>query len=363
MKNNIRVKVIVSSLAVLLPMFAGLALWNSLPELMTTHWGINGKADGFAGRGFTVFVLPLILLASHWLCIFVTMKDPKNAGQKNKALDLIFWIIPIVSCVTSAMVYSAAFGREWNQSVFLLVFLGLLFIVIGNYLPKCRQNYTMGIKVPWALNNEENWNATHRFGGRVWVAGGFLFILASFLPEKSLPVVMVLLILVLALVPTLYSWLYYKKQLRAGTAGREDASFVPKGANKKLVYGGLIFAAVIMIGAAVLMVTGDFELIFNEESFTVKADYWSDLTVEYAAIESVEFAEKTESALRVNGFGSAKLGMGMFENESLGRHTRYCYLSCDSAVIMQVQGKTLVINGRDDAQTEDIYKAILEKTS
>lgn len=361
MKNNTRVKIIISSLLILLPMFVGILLWDSLPELMTSHWGINGKADGFAGKGMTVFVPPLILLVAHWLCLFVTMKDPKNAGQKSKALSLIYWIMPVVSCVCAAMIYSAAFGWEWDQSFLLCVFLGAMFIVTGNYLPKCRQNYTMGIKVPWALNNEENWNATHRFGGRVWVVGGLVFLFAAFLPESAMPAVMLVMVLILALLPTLYSYLYYRKQLINGTATKEDASFVPKGVSEKAVYISLALALAIIVGAIVLMFVGDFTVVFNEDSFTVDAALWSDLTVAYDAIDSVELVEESERALRVSGYGSAKLGMGLFKNDTLGTHTRYCYLACDSAIIIQADGKTLVINGEDAKLTEDIYTALVEK--
>ena len=153
MKNKFRIKVIISSVITLLPMLAGLILWNNLPELLTTHWGFGGQADGWHGRGMTVFVLPLILLAGHWLCIFVTSKDPKNKNFEGKSLNLIFWLIPLISNYSFGLIYSTAFGKNWNHHTILFILFGVLFMVIGNYLPKTRQNYTMGIKVPWALNN------------------------------------------------------------------------------------------------------------------------------------------------------------------------------------------------------------------
>lgn len=362
MAKNFWKKLVISSLIVLLPMLAGLLLWDKTPELLTTHWGFDGHADGWSGRGMAVFGIPLIMLATHWICLFVTMKlDPKNKGMEGKALGLIFWLIPIISNYVALVIYSTAFGKEWDQSLFMLLFIGILFIVIGNYLPKCRQNYTMGIKVPWALNNEENWNATHRFAGRVWVIGGFLFLLSAFLPEKFLPAVLLVLILVLALVPTLYSYFYYKKQLAAGTATRADASFIPHGLSKKAAYGSLVIVALILIGVAVLMFTGDIEYIFNEDSFTAKASYWSDLTVEYAAVESIEYLESHSSGLRQNGYGSARLGMGIFKSDALGAYTRYCYNKCPAAVLLSVEGKTLLINCETEQDTAGLYEKLLEK--
>jgi len=361
MNNKFRTKVIVSSAITLLPMLIGLILWNRLPELLTTHWGFDGQADGWHGRGMAVFVLPLILLLLHWLCIFVTSKDPKNKNFEGKALNLTFWLIPVISNYVFALIYSTAFGKNWNHHSILFILFGVLFMVIGNYLPKTRQNYTMGIKVPWALNNEENWNATHRFGGKVWVIGGVIFLFASLLPEELTPFVLLILVLILALVPTLYSYLYYKKQLRAGTATREDAKLIPKGASKKTAYISLIIILLVFVLVAVLMFTGDIEVIYDDDSFTVKADYYGDLTVKYDAVDSIEFLESHSSGLRQNGYGSARLGMGLFKSEALGTYTRYCYTKCPAAVKLDVEGKTLLINGIDEAASKEIYNLLLDK--
>ena len=363
MTRKQRIMLIISSILTLLPMLVGLLLWDSTPELLSTHWGFDGQADGWSGRGMTVFGLPLIMLGGHWLCLFITLRlDPKNRNADGKALGLLFWLIPIISNFCFAVVYSTAFGKEWNQSMLMSMLFGLLFIVIGNYLPKCRQNYTMGIKVPWALNNEENWNATHRFGGKVWVIGGILMLFGALLPETVAVVLMLVLVLVLVLVPTLYSYLYYKKQLAAGTATKADASFIPHGLSKKTTYGSLVIVALILIGTAVQMFTGDIDYIFNEDSFTVKADYWSDLTVDYAAVESIGYLESHSSGLRQNGFGSARLGMGIFENEAWGSYTRYCYNKCPAAVVLSVEGKPLVLNAEDTEKTLQLYENLLVLT-
>ena len=80
-------------------------------------------------------------------------------------------------------------------------------MIIGNYLPKCKQNYTMGIKIPWTLDNEDNWNKTHRLAGFLWVIGGVLITLNAFLGNEW---VFLAITLVMTLVPVGYSYLYYK---------------------------------------------------------------------------------------------------------------------------------------------------------
>ena len=84
---------------------------------------------------------------------------------------------------------------------------------MGSRLPECRRNYTIGIKIPWALDDEENWNATHRFAGKVWMAGGVLFMASALVHDALLLILPPLLALMLVL-PTLYSYLYYKKRSR-----------------------------------------------------------------------------------------------------------------------------------------------------
>lgn len=362
MRKNFWAKLIISSLIILLPMFFGLIFWNNIPELLASHWGFDGQADTWSGRNSVVFALPLILLAGHWLCIFATLKlDPKNRDGSNdsKALGLVFWLLPVVGLFVSALVWSTAFGKDFDYSFFSAVFFALLFIVIGNYLPKCRQNYTMGIKVPWALNNEENWNATHRFAGKVWVIGGAAMLFGAFLPEDTFIWLMLGAVLTLGLVPTFYSYFYYKKQLVAGTATKADSSFIPRGLSKKGSYISIAAMVIILIGTSVLMFTGDIDYSFGEDSFTVEADYFGDLSVSYAAVESIEYMDAAPGAHRINGFGSGRLHMGMFDNAEFGRHSRYCYTGNDAAVVLRAEGKTLVLNTADKAGTMELYEKLL----
>ena len=88
--------------------------------------------------------------------------------------------------------------------------LAVLFIIIGNYMPKCKQNFTIGIKIPTTLNSEENWNATHRVAGVVWVICGILLLPLVFLPERFLPFTLIAVIPAI-LIPTIYSIVYDKK--------------------------------------------------------------------------------------------------------------------------------------------------------
>ncbi len=109
LKEN-KYKIILSCIVILLPILFGLILWHQLPDMMTTHWGADGTADGFSAKPWAVFGLPVILLAVHLICLLFTAKDQKQKGQNKKALNIIFWIAPLISLFSNGMVYAIAFG-------------------------------------------------------------------------------------------------------------------------------------------------------------------------------------------------------------------------------------------------------------
>lgn len=151
-------ELIVSTLLALLPIAAGLLLWNRLPGQLATHWGMSG-ADGWSGKAAAVFLQPLLLLAAHYLVLFFVFRDAKNRNQSKEVVGLLFWMIPAVSILVSGITYAVALGWKFRLAGLLYVGLGLMFAAIGNYFPKCRPNRTVGIRIIWTLGSEENWNA------------------------------------------------------------------------------------------------------------------------------------------------------------------------------------------------------------
>lgn len=212
-KQNKRA-ILITSLLIVLPALIGVLFWNRLPEQMPIHWGIDGTVDGWSSRAFAVFALPLFMLAVHWICIFATAKDPKNKGQNRKVFGVVLWITPMVSLFANGVIYAVALGKEGRPFTMVDLLLGLMFVVIGNYLPKCKQNYTIGIKVKWTLQSEENWNATHRVGGKVWVMGGLLLMACALVPDSVAAWVMFGVIGALVAVPVLYSYRYHRNEAK-----------------------------------------------------------------------------------------------------------------------------------------------------
>ena len=206
-KKNLKT-LIVTSILIVLPVLAGIILWDRLPEQMATHWNAAGDIDGWTSKPFTVFGLPLILLAAQWLCVLGTLADPKKENHPVKVLHLVLWIIPVLSLVLGTITYATALGKTVRVEVIMPILIGLILAIIGNYMPKCKQNYTIGIKIPWTLNSEENWNRTHRFAGWLWTFSGIVVMLTGFFGGFWIFMIIVLL---MVLAPILYSYLLFRK--------------------------------------------------------------------------------------------------------------------------------------------------------
>lgn len=204
-------KIIISSLVTLLPIVAGLILWDKLPDRVPSHWGPTGEVDAYSSKGFFVFGLPLLMLGLNLLCTVASGLDPKNKNHEGKPLILVYALIPALTILLSVATYFAAFELPIPVLNMVVAAFGLMIVFIGNYLPKCKPSYTIGIKISWTLNSEKNWVATHRMAGKLWVIAGALIILTALLPAKLIIWFFIPILLASVIVPFVYSYNYYKK--------------------------------------------------------------------------------------------------------------------------------------------------------
>ena len=208
MKRNKKL-LILTTLVCLLPILAGLAVYSRLPAELPTHFGMDGTPDGWSSRPMAVFGLPCFLAAGNLLLYFSLRSDPKRANMNKTLATLCLWIFPVMSLLTSGITLGEGLGYRMHVEVLVPVLVGVIFLLLGNYLPKTKQCYTMGFKLPWTLNSEENWNRTHRLAGFLWVIAGLVMIVAALLRLWSAWIFV--LLLVSALIPTVYSYLLYRK--------------------------------------------------------------------------------------------------------------------------------------------------------
>jgi len=183
--------------------------------------------------------------------------------------------------------------------------------------------------------------------------------LSGFLPHLWAIGVMFGAIAVLCILPIVYSWRYYKMEQ---AAGKDVKVSCPK-MDKKILKFSAIFLVVLLIFVILLLFTGDLEFTILEDSFSIKADWYSDITIRYDAIEAIEYRQGNVPGLRVGGFGSFRLLMGFFENEEFGTHTRYTYYDPESCIVLTVREKAVVLSGKTAEETKLLYDALAEKIS
>ena len=209
MIKKYRWQLIITSIIILLPIIAGFILWDKLPNEMPTHFNAQGEADGWSSKLFAVLGLPGVLLAVHWVCVLATQADPKKKNIPEKVFSLILWLLPVISVLGEFAIYSYAMGSKIDMTRVALILVALIFILIGNYMPKLQQSYTVGIKLPWTLNDPENWKSTHRLAGKLWGIGGTLMLLGAF-TGSMIPFIVIAALMVL--IPTVYSYVFYVRK-------------------------------------------------------------------------------------------------------------------------------------------------------
>ncbi len=364
-KNN-KWKLIISSIVIILPTLIGIFGAKALPEKIAVHWGFSGEADGFMSPMSAFFILPAILLGIHWLCWILTALIEKNNEQNKKMYEIMFWIMPVMSLFCSGMILASALGHTSNIFAYVMLLLAVMFIVIGNYMPKTTRNRTMGIKIKWTLANDENWNATHRFAGKVYVIIGFICLLTIPLPEKVFPFVMIGVILACALTPVVYSYAFYKNQLKGGrvTENEVKREYAKMFGNSKIA---IAITAVMMVitfaVVGVLMFTGDINISCGEDTLSVNASFSDDLEINIDDIDYIEYRENSVDGQRIYGFASARLLMGNFKNKEFGNYTRYTYAKDLPCIVLKIDERVVVI-GTDNAEaTKEIYDTLTSKIS
>lgn len=163
---------------------AHLCVYPALPAVVPIHWGMDGAVNGWGPKSITLLLatLPAVLLLSMR---FLPSMDPKAENyEKFKPIWNGFVVgttvfISAISWLTEATVFGLLPETSALPGALVGGGIGLLFIVLGNYMPRIKQNYTFGCKTPWALADEHNWNRTHRMAGIVFVGIGIVLIICG----------------------------------------------------------------------------------------------------------------------------------------------------------------------------------------
>jgi len=220
-KNNLTVMML-SCVVCLLPLILSFAVYGDLPEQITVQWDIAGEPANIIPKAFVAFGLPFIFMAVN-IISKIRANDPKQEAASAVTRTVYMWLVPFISLIFVPVTLFMAKGASIPVSLIAPLGIGILFIILGNYMPKNRQNYVIGIRLPWTLNDADNWNKTHRLAGYLRILGGIALIISSFISfEKSAWVVFSLAVLGLNIfVPFVYSYLFFKKNGNNGQTSDE----------------------------------------------------------------------------------------------------------------------------------------------
>jgi uncharacterized membrane protein len=181
---NVRPYLTTAGLVALGMLLVSLWAWPQIPAeaQVPIHWGLDGRADGWAPKPIALLGLPLLTVGLALLLAFAPRLDPRYANVQRSATA--YWAVAFGSLALLAIVHVAATlvatGRSLNIGMVVSVAVGALFVVVGNFLGKTRSSWIFGIRTPWTLSSELAWTRTHRLGGYLFVLLGIAVILVAF---------------------------------------------------------------------------------------------------------------------------------------------------------------------------------------
>ena len=188
------------------------ALFPRLAEQVPTHWNMHGEVDGTMPRFPGAFLAPVIGIA---LCILLPLLrriDPRSRSYDrfDGTFNIVVNAVALLMSAVQIMTLAVALGYELDVTRWMMVGSGVLFVVLGNYMPRIRSNWWMGIRTPWTLESEEVWRRTHRFGGRAFVAGGVITVAASLMLGGAGAYISLAAMMAAGLAPVVYSYVVWR---------------------------------------------------------------------------------------------------------------------------------------------------------
>lgn len=183
-----------------------------MPDFVATHWNAQGQVDGYSSRFWGTFVLPFVLTIIVFLLVIIPRLDPKknNISKFTTYFDRFILCMMIFFAYVFGLTIYWNLGHRFNFSVYMLPAFSALFYVIGDLVANAEPNYSIGIRTPWTLANENVWKKTHSLGGKAYKITGLLTLSGLLFPNYAMFIFLTLVIAV-SLYLVIYSYLEFKK--------------------------------------------------------------------------------------------------------------------------------------------------------
>ncbi|HET9825887.1 MAG TPA: SdpI family protein [Chitinophagaceae bacterium] len=208
-------------LIIIVPLIYLAVVWNKLPERIAMHFDIRGNADQFDSKNeFLWFSLVMLVvsLGTYLLLTNIWRIDPKKYAAENKErLQKIgFALVTFLSAVECIVIYTSLKGSLKLDLRLMFALIGLFWAVIANYMNNLRPNYFAGFRLPWTLENEENWRRTHHLASKLWFVGGLLITVICIFTTTTFSIISIFSILtIVTVIPVVYSYRFYRKQKKS----------------------------------------------------------------------------------------------------------------------------------------------------
>ncbi len=187
--------------------------YSDLPDPLPTHWNAQGEIDGYTPKPWGAWLFPLITLGMYLLFKIIPWISPQGFRMESfiKVVDILKQTLVLFMFVIGVTVVFAAQGKPFDPGAVILPGVGVLFIIIGNYMGKLRKNFFIGIRTPWTLASDEVWAKTHRVGGWCFVLAGLVLLVAGLAGSPSIGLIVGISVGLGAIVPIVYSFVVYKR--------------------------------------------------------------------------------------------------------------------------------------------------------
>ena len=214
--KNVKTSMAIAISILLIPWIYLVKVYSSLPKIVPIHFGGDGKPNGYGDKStllIGVLVISLVGLGVFFLLRNIKRIDPKKNAQNNPAtFNKIAMAVVIFLTALSIIIISSTVHGSFYATTLLMPLMGIFFAFIGNIMFSLKPNHFVGIRVPWTLENDENWRKTHQIAGKVWFAGGLVLTIASLLSgQRFHQFLFFAIVAVMVLVPVIYSFTEFKK--------------------------------------------------------------------------------------------------------------------------------------------------------
>ena len=187
-------------------------VWDQLPPRMATHWDAFGHVNGYSSRAFGAFLAPVLIVFLSLVFQVLPALDPRKANYAK--FTSTYWVIAnavvLFVGIVHLMVLAYGLGYPVAMTRVLPLGMGVLFIVLGNVLPRVEPNWFVGIRTPWTLSSDTVWRKTHRTGGWTFFLAGCALLVEGVIPLGTLWPAMAVTIAAAALIPVIQSYVLWK---------------------------------------------------------------------------------------------------------------------------------------------------------